>query len=553
MKNKSTIFLSLVMLFSAVGCNDYLEEVNNSNVVAEEFYTTQEGYESLVNATYATLRDVYGSEPWIFSAGTDLFVEGRNQQPEGISEYRNLGPAEGAVEDFYLNVYAAIRQANTALYYNDITEETALLEQRKGEIKFLRAYYYFLLVQQFGDVALVTDFLNEVVTEFERRPASEVYQFIISEMEEALELVPENAESRGRVDKAAVYHFLAKAHLTRGYESYAAADDFQKAAAYADEAISRGSLVNSFGELFFPGNENNEEVLFAVQYSSSSIVDPREDGHMQNLFFGPYLGGEGAVQGYPYRSNTLVPTMFLFNAFSEHDARFEATFMVEVYDRYYDYYDRNGELDALVVETYFAPRWAVQDTAAWRAVNPETRAAARIRPYPIGWEAGANSLDGTSPGIKKFDDPKSAFSNNGSSTRDIILARLGETYLIAAEAYLQMGQPGTAAERINAVRLRAAKPGSEAQMSITADVVDIDFILNERARELAGEYHRWFDLKRTGELVERTRLYNRDIRTWFESGINPFEGTDGNLKILRPIPQLAIDLNEADVQQNPGY
>ncbi len=553
MKNKSTIFLSIFVLLLAAGCNDYLDEVNQSDVVAEEFYVTEEGYESLVNTAYASLRDVYGEEPWVFAAGTDLYVEGRNQQPEGISEYRNLGPSEEAVAEFYTNVYAGIQRVNTAIYYNDITAPTDLLDERLGEMKFLRAFYYFLLVQQFGDVALVDERVNEVVTVFERTPAAEVYQFIVTEMEEALALVPDAAEEPGRVSKAAVQHFLAKVHLTRGYETYGSADDYTKAAQYADAAIASGSLVSSFEELFFPGNENNSEVLFSVQYSPTSILDPREDGHMQSLFFGPYLGGEGAVQGYPYRSNTLVPNMFLFDAFSENDARFEATFMIEVYERYYDYYDKNDELDDLNVATYFAPRWAVADTAEWRAADPENRAATRIRPYPIGWEAGANSLDGTSPGIKKFDDPSSAFSGNGTSTRDIFLARLGETYLIAAEAYLQMGDPNTAAERINAVRVRAAKPGAEEEMMISAAEVDIDFILDERARELAGEYHRWFDLKRTGKLMERTRLYNRDIKAWFDSGVDPFLGTDGSYKILRPIPQRAIDLNEADIQQNPGY
>ena len=90
-------------------------------------------------------------------------------------------------------------------------------------------------------------------------------------------------------------------------------------------------------------------------------------------------------------------------------------------------------------------------------------------------------------------------------------------------------------------------------MAITPADVNINFILDERARELAGEYHRWFDLKRTGTLVERTRLYNRDIRNWFNRGIDPFQGTGGALKILRPIPSRALLLNEGEFQQNPGY
>src|SRR5690606_21242764 len=113
------------------------------------------------------------------------------------------------------------------------------------------------------------------------------------------------------------------------------------------------------------------------------------------------------------------------------------------------------------------------------------------------------------------------------------LARLGETYLIAAEAYFKAGDPGTAADRINVVRRRAAEPGFEDEMEIDAVEVDIDFILDERARELLGEYHRWFDLKRTGTLEEKNLEYNTVVK---ELGSNPFAGG----KLFRPIPQAAI-------------
>jgi hypothetical protein len=137
--------------------------------------------------------------------------------------------------------------------------------------------------------------------------------------------------------------------------------------------------------------------------------------------------------------------------------------------------------------------------------------------------------------------------------RDIYLARLGETYLIAAEAYLKAGDAGKAMDRVNAVRKRAERtPGS---LQITdPNTITIDFILDERARELVGEYHRWMDLKRTGKLVERNAKYNTPLKTkYVNNGIDPFLGTDGNQKLLRPIPQNAIDLNGVTVKQNPGY
>lgn len=554
MKKFNILSLLIVFLLSATGCKDYLEEENRSNIESDQYYATAEGYDKLVNASYSTLRRVY-SEPWLFMAGTDIFVEGRSTQPKGISEYRELTPEEAPVESFYRNAYAAIQICNTALHFNDKTATTANLPAFRGEVKFLRAYYYFLLVQNFGGVALVTDRFTAPVGQFNRSSAQEVYAFIISEMNEALGLVQETPSQFGRVSKRAIRHFLAKVHLTRGYETFGNREDFVQAAALADAAIAGQALTLSFENLFYPGNERNAEVLFSIQYDPGSIQNPQTGGNNQNYWFGPYMGGQGAAQGYPNRAYRLVPTMYLFDLFTQNDARFDATFMIEYYTRYYDYYDKSTERNNLNVRFYYAPKWAntPAQIAAWRAVNPARRNATQVIPYSQAWEAtNSTALDNATPAIKKFDDPRSAFGES-SSTRDIFLARLGETYLVAAEAYFKLGNNATAAQRINEVRRRASKAGTQAQMAISAGDVNINFILDERARELAGEYQRWFDLKRTGTLVERTRLYNRDIRNWYNRGIDPFQGTGGAFKILRPIPARALLLNEGEFAQNPGY
>ncbi|MBT29987.1 MAG: RagB/SusD family nutrient uptake outer membrane protein [Thalassobius sp.] len=554
---KRLIILTGILLFSFSSCQDYLDEENPGNIVASEFYSTASGYESLVNSVYGSLRTVYtgdGDRAYMFCAGTDMYVEGRNDQPEGLSEYRNLIPSDGIVQDFYSDLYSAIQSCNTAIYYNDKTEDATTLEARLGEVKFLRGFYYFLMVQTYGGVSIVDEFIEEAVTEFNRNTAAEVYDFILEDMNAALSLVPETATEYGRVDKRVIRHFLSKVYLTRGYETFGESSDFTNAASFAEAAIAGQGLNLSFDELFWPGNEENEEILFSIQFDKASIQDATDDGNTQNYYFGPYLGGEGALYGYPYRSYTLCPTMYLFDAFTENDSRFEGTFMVEYYERYYDYFDKNDELAELNVQYYYAPEWALSDTTAWRAANPATRTDAVIVPYSIEWQASnQTTFDGGTPIVKKFDDPTASFSGSGSSNRDFFLARLGETYLIAAEAYLQLGQTDKAAEMINVVRTRAAVDGQEAAMQISGADVDIDFILDERARELVGEYHRWFDLKRTGQLVERTKSFNRDVQVYFNQGVNPFQGTDGELKTLRPIPQSALDLNEADFAQNPGY
>ncbi|HLR37969.1 MAG TPA: RagB/SusD family nutrient uptake outer membrane protein [Chitinophagaceae bacterium] len=551
MKNILISILSLC-LFSAMGCSDFLKEEDLAEITSDSYYQTVEGYESLINSCYATLRDVYGGSPWVFSAGTDMFVEGRSLQPEGISEYRNLTPQTDEVESFYSTLYKSIQLCNTALYYNDKTVKDSSLSERKGEIEFLRSYYYFLLVQSFGGVSIVENRIDDPILEFKRNSAADVYNFVIKQMKDALELVPESSEE-GRVNKRVVRFYLAKVYLTRGYQDFAGSDDFAQAASYADKAINDQPLSLSFKDVFWPGNEDNEGIIFAVQYDQGSIVDPKSDGNQQNYFFGPYMGGEGAIYGYPYRAYALCPTMYLFDLYTQYDSRFKGTFMINFYDRYYDFYDKNDELNELNIQYYYAPRWALNDTTSWRQEDPTHRSNTEIIPYSNKWQASPQTtLDNATPAIRKFDDPKSAFGQR-SNTRDIFLARLSEAYLIAAEAYYKEGNLPQATARINAVRKRAALPGHKSDMTVTGGQINIDFILDERARELAGEYHRWFDLKRTGQLVNHTKKYNRDIKNWFDQGINPFQGTDGNLKILRPIPQEALDLNQGDYSQNPGY
>ena len=103
---------------------------------------------------------------------------------------------------------------------------------------------------------------------------------------------------------------------------------------------------------------------------------------------------------------------------------------------------------------------------------------------------------------------------------------------------------------INKLRQRPGtiKKGYQTAMTVSDADMTIDFLLDERAREMAGEYVRWFDLKRTHKLVEYVTKYNED-------GVTEamMQGSGGKYKILRPIPQDAIDKNQNKVEQNPGY
>ena len=146
--------------------------------------------------------------------------------------------------------------------------------------------------------------------------------------------------------------------------------------------------------------------------------------------------------------------------------------------------------------------------------------------------------------LKKFKDSTRASFNEAQSARDAFVMRLAEMYMIAAESEFKIGKLDSAAYYLNIVRTRAALPGRVANMQVLPTQVTLDFILDERAREFAGEQLRWFDLKRTGKLVERVKAMNPDATSF----IQPFHA-------VRPIPQTQIDAvtNKDEFKQNPGY
>jgi len=290
----------------------------------------------------------------IYCAGTDLYAEGRSPEPLGLSQYTELGPASEDVDVIYNQAYKAIRMANTALFYADITEQTPNIPSRVGEVKYLRANAYFLLVQTYGGVPVILEQIDSPILEVERNSAEEVYTAIISDLTDALGAVGTDTSS-GRVNQRAVQHLLAKVHLTRGYEAFAAANDFDLAASLADAAIGGQGLNLTFDELCDYTNSNNEEVLFAVQYSGGSVsADPTELGNQQARFFGPYMGGTEVAGAAPNRSNNLLPTDSALRLFTPDDERSEATFMTVSYNTYLSHHT-HVTLRVSAVRTFYEP------------------------------------------------------------------------------------------------------------------------------------------------------------------------------------------------------
>lgn len=571
MKHLYIFALAASLAFTA--CSDFLEQDNKSNVPTEEFYNTANGFASLTNSAYSSLRTIYSAQPQLFVAGTDLYADGKSQGVV-MGQY-TFTTDEGIIKDFYDRCYKGIQLANSVIAYGETTEDNAQRLQYIDEARYLRAWWYFQLVQQFGPVALNTEMFESAVMSHERTDLATVYQFIIDEftyLASADSHLLERASSGvGRANKRAAAFYAAKAYLTRGwldgtdYEaqeaSIAQASDFDNAVTYARQAINGELPALSIEEAFDVNNEENDELFWSVQYSSSAVENPVDDGSYQQSQFGAYQGGSEKPRNKAIDGN-FAPSLRLQQMYTRGDGRLEQTFMLEFHEAYFDWYTNPTSK----ILYYYAPAWATdEDIAAWRADDPngiktetlvsKTVAEGGIAPsngQPASYK-DRRTQDFGNAAIKKFDDYTETSIANRSTTcsmHDVVLARLGEAYLIAAEAYYKKGDMRQAAEMINNLRQRPGtiKSGYETAMHVDAADITIDFILDERARELAGEYVRWTDLKRTHKLIEYVTEYNED-----GVELSALTGPDGKYKILRPIPQAAIDLNQVHVEQNPGY
>lgn len=566
-------------------CSDFLDQDNRSDVSAPAFYNTTTGFESLTNSMYSSLRTIFNAQPNLFVGGTDIYADGKSQ---GVSyTYYTFTAADSNIETFYKNCYIGIQLANSVIYYGETTEDSSVRKQYIDEARFVRAWFYFQLVQQFGGVPLSNDMYTSAVMSHPRNTLGEVYDFIISEFEYLVGSSSNLVESStsGRANKRAANFFLAKSYLTRSWlngqdeevqeDNIAQSTDLANAQKYIVNAINGKTPEISIEDAFDINNESSDEFFWSVQYSSSSVDNPKSDGSYQMAQFGAYLGGSEYPRTKAIDGN-YSPTYHMHTLFSKGDGRYEQTFMLELYGtmsgttptyKYFDYYSSSHNGSKVLY--YYAPWWATDaDIEAWRSDDPDgvkadasvgktTLTAAEGGKDPnsgqlADWSTRRHSDCGV-PCIRKFDDYTEASISNRNSTcsmHDVSCARLGEAYLIAAEVYLLQGNKSEAAKMINTLRKRPGtiKSGFESEMTVSDNDMTIDFILDERARELAGEYVRWTDLKRTHKLITNVLKYQED--PIMESNL---KGSDGKYKILRPIPQSAIDLNKAEITQNPGF
>ena len=563
-----SVALAACCMGTMTSCSDFLDASNKSNVTAKQSFATKEGLNNLVNDAYQHLQNVYAAPLFTscFSAGTDMYADARNKMNEALNTYETLTPENSDIKNLYTYLYSGIRAANSVSYYAQTAQvDEKTKSQLIGEARVLAAYEYYLLVNNFGGVPIMKDFLTTADTGYPKSSPEDVYAYIISELEDVISKNVLQASTAtkggGRISQETAKAILAKTYLSAAWDLNKQ-DYFSKAAALADEVIAGRKLTTPFAKLWKAdgSGDDNEEFLWDVEYDLATANNTTSGGTEWSGYYCNYLGGN--EDNIKATTSSYVPTLYALHCFKKGDQRYDATFMKELPDinkgnaagtGYWTWYKNGESLVGKPVTRYYSAWYETDaDFEAWKAIDPANRANTYRIPMDSQSKEAQNMdgrdmeyydnqqlVYGSSP-CKKFDDSKTAKTEKNTCYRDIHIITLPEMYLVAAEAYLKAGVNDKALARLNEVHQRAGLPA-------LTGTITIDDILDENACENFGNEARWMDLRRTQTLVTRCTKYNHEMGDKAAQYIGK--------KLLRPIPQAAIDANDqlTLADQNPGY
>ena len=455
--------------------------------------------------------------------GVDEFTDANNVIPAWNHYSQDLNSSENAAnQPIWDNYYGLVEPANILIqnipqYYN---QSSPTYNTRLGEAHFLRAYAYFELVKQFGDVPLKLVPSTSAETYFTRNSAEEIYTQVISDFGEAYRLLPDKGESIGRINKYAAAHFLAKAHLFRASELYSdwnsnyIASDLDAVIQYGSEVVDAHPLCNDYVELWDyeqpnGANEKVSEVILAAQFSNDESTWGRYGNQMHLYYPAVYQGNDiggckrdiSGGREFSYVSATEY-TMQVFDRVN--DSRFWKSFIT--------CYGAN--------ETKSAPTWTAEDMpyAPAGVKEGDKRFSGgelgmkyivndpgdnRYEKYPNapaytvlkdgkmcntytyvryfkGQEHSWNINEKTgnyydiiphkrSVALSKFRDGYRVSIASQFGTRDAIIARSADDVLMVAEAYIRKGEANydKAVEWMNKLRERAGyKTGEDRSKNV---------------------------------------------------------------------------------------
>ncbi|TDO23893.1 RagB/SusD family nutrient uptake outer membrane protein [Pedobacter duraquae] len=523
---KKLIFLSFIAVtaLSLYSCKkSFLDEKSDSNYSPASTFKNVAGLEAGIAGLQASVREQYTMQVTqsllcIFQVGTDVAIGGQeNGESIPYHNYSILGSQDAAAVSYWTWAYKVITNSNEIL--RGSSDPTAVLTeaQRKlytAEARFYRAYAYNFLVTLWGEVPLIDKPLDAPKTDFTRTPLADLNKFINDDLIYATANLPaiDAVSKPGRISKEAAQQLFSEVYLRQGkndlaeQQSQAIISSNKFSLVEARYGVKKAEAGDAFADMFIYGNQRRrqgnteaiwvQELEYNIAGGASSLDQHRRVwvpfySNVAGMVICDSLGGRGIgrLRLSPWVIKNLYKTADMRNS---------------KYNLHREFY-------------YNDPKSA---NFGKKVVPAAADTLYKIVPFTTKWN--------------HFIDTD--VTGNGSF-KDLIMMRLGETYLLLAEAQFKQGNLNGAAASINKLRTRA----NAAQ--VTAADITLDFILDERVRELIGEENRRMTLVRTGTLLSRVQKLN-----FLEnSTIKPFN-------MLLPIPQTEINLNkDAVLTQNPGY
>lgn len=483
---------SLVLLFGTLtACDSLLDIDPEFTQDAENFFNTEEDFDRAIIGVYDMMQPAY-LNLWIGEIASDNAIAGG----ESVNDSRGLHEIENMTHGGVNQELRAVMQVN----YTGIARANYIFENQDkvdfegkelilAEAKMMRAYFYFNLVNYFGDMPLIVDrriSINEI-SSAPRTPKADIYQQIESDLRDAMEGLPWTVDETGRLTRGAAMALLGKTLLYQ--------QKYEEAATVLGELIDTNqagyALFEDYESLFLVQNEHVAEDVFTIQFSG---LQGGDYGCLVCLNGNAAVGFQSIRQYtgpvYADGNSYNLPTEDLYQAFEEGDIRRDASVL---------------DLEAFI--------------------------AAQPNPDEITYAIGGGGHTGyyNNKYIKRLDE-LGLPDNDLTSPLNYRAIRWADVLLMAAEAFQRSGNDERARTELNKVRSRADMPA----ITTSDDALYLD-ILQERRLELSGEGLRFFDLVRTGQAADK---------------ISGF--VVGQHEVF-PIPQVEIDLAGGNWEQNPGY
>ncbi|MFI2743510.1 RagB/SusD family nutrient uptake outer membrane protein [Zhouia sp. PK063] len=498
--NIKVVYVCLFFVLASSCSDEYLDLQPETVTDEASFFKTQEQMEQAVNGAYVPLRNLTTLEYWVFgemrSDNTDFqfYQADRGLENRGLVDYFLIeASADSPLLTFWQGSYQGISRCNTILDHmgevEDISDEKK--SQYTGEASFLRAFYYYNLVFQFGGVPLeltVTTSPSDAKSEG-RASKEDVLAAIEEDLQTAIQNLPAqyNSANRGRATSGAAKTLLAKLYMMQ-HKYDEAITVMQQISGYS---ILTGS-ANSYKSIFDPANKGNSEIIFAVQYLGS------ENGLGSNFMyqFAPNTSGNIVTQDPQMTtlgasSGWNTPTQDLLHAYEDGDLRKDASLQT-------GFTDAQGNF-----------------------VN---------QPYVSKYNFG--------------------FDLSGSTSVNFPTLRYADIMLMLAEALNEKGfvANGEAFDLVNQIRNRAGLSNLD-PTQVNSQASFREAVYHERRVELAFENHRWYDLLRSGNAVSIMNAHGQEEIELRKSYIPSGAYNLNENKLLLPIPQRAVTLD--NLEQNP--